>query len=218
MKDYATSSDETLLTQLRAGDEDALIALYSRRRNAVYRFAWQMSGSAETAEDVTQEVFLMLINGATAFDAAKGSLVNYLYGAARFQILRRWEKESWFVPFASNAHDDENEAHARTFETSDERVDLFGQAARNQIVARVREAVLTLPPHYREVVILCDLHETDYAAAAEIIGCAIGTVRSRLHRARGLLANKLRSVAAANAPEESEESVAPLQRTAQVWA
>jgi RNA polymerase sigma-70 factor (ECF subfamily) len=56
----------------------------------------------------------------------------------------------------------------------------------------VRSAVLALPVHYREVVVLCELHEMDYAQAAAALGCAVGTVRSRLHRARGLLAERLR--------------------------
>jgi RNA polymerase sigma-70 factor (ECF subfamily) len=61
------------------------------------------------------------------------------------------------------------------------------------MIASVRQAVLALPPHYREVVVLCDLHEMSYADAAEALGCAVGTVRSRLHRARALLVEKLRA-------------------------
>jgi len=56
----------------------------------------------------------------------------------------------------------------------------------------VRRAILSLPTHYREVVVLCELNEMDYAEAANVLGCAVGTVRSRLNRARGMLARKLR--------------------------
>jgi RNA polymerase sigma-70 factor (ECF subfamily) len=55
----------------------------------------------------------------------------------------------------------------------------------------VRAAVRSLPPQYREVIVLCELQEMDYAAAAGVIRCPIGTVRSRLHRARTLLSAKL---------------------------
>jgi len=58
-------------------------------------------------------------------------------------------------------------------------------------IEALRRAVQALPRRYREVVVLCDLEEVDYAAAAEALGCPIGTVRSRLHRARGLLLEKL---------------------------
>ena len=212
MRDYAHLSDEDLLTQTRAGDEQALATLYRRRQGGVYRFAWQMSGSAEMAEDVTQDVFMALINGAGAFDASKGSLHNYLYGAARFQVLRRWERERWFVPLGGDDADEDEGAWRP--ETADANADLFAHVARREIVERVREAVLTLPPYYREVVVLCDLHEMDYAAAAGVIGCAVGTVRSRLHRARGLLAGKLRAVAPA---VQAEESIAPARAT-EAWA
>ena len=207
MRNNAHLSDEELLTLLRDGDEAALITLYRRRQAAVYRFAWHMSGSPEIAEDVTQEVFLALINGASLFDAGKGSLANYLYGAARFQVLKRWEREKWFVAFASDEED-----NGWVQELPDHNTDLFADLARREIVSQVREAVLSLPPHYREVVVLCDLHELDYSVAAQVIGCAIGTVRSRLHRARGLLAGKLRALA----PVTNESRAH--SRTAEAWA
>ena len=66
------------------------------------------------------------------------------------------------------------------------------EMSRTEAIEAVRRAVLTLPERYREVVVLCDLQEMSYAETAEILGCAIGTVRSRLHRARALLIEKLR--------------------------
>jgi predicted DNA-binding protein (UPF0251 family) len=66
-------------------------------------------------------------------------------------------------------------------------------ASRAETVEIVRHAILTLPPDYREVLALCDLEEMSYDEAAAILGCASGTVASRLHRGRTLLAAKLRS-------------------------
>jgi RNA polymerase sigma-70 factor (ECF subfamily) len=63
--------------------------------------------------------------------------------------------------------------------------------SRTDTIASVRKAVLSLPERYREVVVLCDLQEMSYEEAATIVGCAVGTVRSRLHRARTFLAVKL---------------------------
>jgi RNA polymerase sigma-70 factor (ECF subfamily) len=60
------------------------------------------------------------------------------------------------------------------------------------MIDAVRQAILALPAHYREVVVLCSLHEMNYEQAAEAIGCPVGTVRSRLHRARAMLIDKLR--------------------------
>jgi RNA polymerase sigma-70 factor (ECF subfamily) len=70
-------------------------------------------------------------------------------------------------------------------------VDPLRDLTRDETIKAVQQAVLALPQHYREVVVLCDLHELSYAETAEIVGCAVGTVRSRLHRARGLLIEKL---------------------------
>ena len=71
--------------------------------------------------------------------------------------------------------------------------DALANLTREEALEAVRQAVLALPTHYREVVVLCDLEEMDYANAAAALGCSIGTVRSRLHRARGLLMAKLRA-------------------------
>ena len=77
----------------------------------------------------------------------------------------------------------------------DRLVDLGGEASRGQRLESVRKAVLSLPSKYREVIVLCELQDVSYGETAEILGCAIGTVRSRLHRARALLLEKLRPAA-----------------------
>jgi len=68
--------------------------------------------------------------------------------------------------------------------------------ARQQTSTAIWKAVLSLPEHYREVVVLCDLQELSYADAAQTAGCAIGTIRSRLHRAHDMLSKKLQHSAA----------------------
>ena len=182
----ANTSDEDLLRLVMAGDEDAFTALYRRRQGGVYRFALQMSGSKTVAEDVTQEVFMTLIREAARYDAQRGTLAAYLYGVARNHVLRRFERERIFIQFTDASEDGEEvQAVADT--------DPLGDLTRNEMVEAVRAAVLALPAHYREVVVLCDLHEMSYAEAANVIGCAVGTVRSRLHRARALLVEKLRA-------------------------
>ena len=71
--------------------------------------------------------------------------------------------------------------------------DPLGDLERAEGVERLRRMVLSLPVQYREAVVLCDLQELSYADAAAAMGCNVGTVRSRLHRARELLAAKLRA-------------------------
>jgi RNA polymerase sigma-70 factor (ECF subfamily) len=184
-----TPSDDQLLRLLRAGDEDAFTTLYRRRQGGVYRFALQMSGSEAVAEDVTQEVFMVLIREADHYDAGRGSLQAYLYGIARNQVLRRLERDRPFVQIADEA--DESDAPSpERFIAQD---DPLGNLLQSEMIDSVRGAILALPAHYREVVVLCDLHEMSYVEAAAALSCAVGTVRSRLHRARALLIERLRT-------------------------
>ena len=179
-------NDSELLRSMLAGDEEALALLYRRRQGSVYRFALQMSGSKAIAEDVTQEVFLFLMREGHVFDPERGSVSAFLLGVARNHVLRRLRVEQFLAPLGDDSDDDVPFLHATT--------DLcpLEDLTRAETIESVRKAVLSLPPKYREVVVLCELQEVSYGESAEILGCAIGTVRSRLHRARALLLAKLR--------------------------
>ena len=181
-------NDSELLRSMLAGDEEALALLYRRRQGAVYRFALQMSGSKTIAEDVTQEVFLFLMREGHVFDPARGSVSAFLLGVARNHVLRRLRVEHLLAPLGDDSEDDLPSLHATT--------DLcpLEDLTRAETIESVRKAVLSLPSKYREVVVLCELQDISYGETAEILGCAIGTVRSRLHRARALLLAKLRPV------------------------
>jgi RNA polymerase sigma-70 factor (ECF subfamily) len=189
MKASPEHSDEELLRLTAAGDGDAFAALYRRRQAGIYRFALQMCGSAGIAEDVTQEVFMTLVRDSRMYDPARGTLASYLYGVARNQVLRRLEKERHFVAMTDETAEDGGAPLATQLVAAD---DPLAELARSELIDTVRQAVLALPVHYREVVVLCELHEMSYAEAATALGCAVGTVRSRLHRARALLVERLR--------------------------
>ena len=182
-------SDSELLRSMLAGDEKALALLYRRRQGGIYRFALQMSGSKTIAEDVTQEVFLFLMREGHVFDPARGSVSAFLMGVARNHVLRRLRVEQLLAPLGDEAEDDAPFPHPSS--------DLcpLEDLTRAETIESVRKAVLSLPSKYREVIVLCELQDVSYGETAEILGCAIGTVRSRLHRARALLLEKLRPAA-----------------------
>ena len=182
-------NDTELLRSMLAGDEEALALLYRRRQGGVYRFALQMSGSKTIAEDVTQEVFLFLMREGQLFDPTRGSVSAFLLGVARNYVLRRLRVDQHLAPLGDDFDDDVPVLHAST--------DLcpLDDLTRAETIESVRRAVLSLPSKYREVVVLCELQDISYGETAEILGCAIGTVRSRLHRARALLLAKLRPAA-----------------------
>lgn len=184
MKPGSAETDDELLARIQSGDEQAFMALYQRRQASLYRFALHMSGSATTAEDVTQEVFLVLLREASGYDPARGTLSGYLFGVARKLVLRHVERTRGDV--ALDTETDET-AIPQLAVNDDPLADLTHREG----IESLRRAVQALPRRYREVVVLCDLEEVDYADAAVALGCPIGTVRSRLHRARALLLEKL---------------------------
>jgi RNA polymerase sigma-70 factor, ECF subfamily len=212
-----TIDEGLLLRRMVAGDEAAFTLLYRRKHPAIYRFALHMSGNAAIAEDVTQEVFMTLIRDAKRFDPARGTLGGFLFGVARNHLRRRWEQERNSVPLPESA----DELDAMMARSSPGRVggkngtsgygNGNGHAHGNgngagvsaymlhrddfaslENVTRVRQAIATLPENYREVVVLCELDELSYEDAAAALDCPVGTVRSRLHRARAILVEKLR--------------------------
>jgi len=186
MLESPSRSDGDLLRLLSAGDEKAFLEFYRRHQGSVYRFALQMSGKTEIAEEVTQDVFMVVMKSAKRYDSERGSVAAFLYGIARNFVLRALERER---PYVTVLDDPAGDFSGRVPAEQD----LFGELARHERLETLRKAVLALPPAYREVLVLCDLHERDYADAADALGCAIGTVRSRLHRARALLAEKMRA-------------------------
>ena len=176
--------DENLVVALRSGKEEAFVALYGRRRGAIYRFSLHMTGSATLAEDITQEVFLTLIRDRCGYDPQRGTLAGYLFGIARKLVLRHLSRNRAL----GDAEAKDRKMLANFGAGADPMVDLMRQEG----IEELRRAVLALPKRYREVVVLCDLEEVDYLEAARLLNCPIGTVRSRLHRARALLLEKLR--------------------------
>jgi RNA polymerase sigma-70 factor, ECF subfamily len=182
--------DDDLVRRMVAGDEEAFTALYRRRQGGIYRFALHMSGNSSTAEEVTQEVFLVLIRGAKRFDPRRGSVSAFLFGIARNYVLRSLERDRPYVALVDGGEMELAGAAETSWPAPDNFLDGLMRA---ETIERVRRAVLALPVNYREAVVLCDLEEMDYAQAASALGCAVGTVRSRLHRGRALLVEKLRT-------------------------
>lgn len=192
--------DSLLLRRMIAGDEESFTVLYRRRHPAIYRFALHMSGNVAVAEDVTQEVFMTLIRDAKRFDPERGTLGAFLFGIARNHLRRRWEQERNSLPLPADADELDSLLTASAGSGRNGHSNGNGRGpfllSRDEFtsletVGRVRQAISTLPQNYREAVILCELEEMSYEEAASALDCPVGTVRSRLHRARALLVEKL---------------------------
>jgi RNA polymerase sigma-70 factor, ECF subfamily len=162
-------------------DPDEFTSLYRQHSSGIYRFALHMSGSASVAEEVMQDAFITLIHKPQSYDASRGEVGPFLYGVARNLVRRHLEhdrRQSYF-----EEGEEENLSSGAD--------DPLGDLTQKENLQALRGAVAALPPKYREVVVLCDLQEMSYEAAAQAMECAVGTVRSRLHRARALLIGRM---------------------------
>jgi RNA polymerase sigma-70 factor (ECF subfamily) len=147
--------------------EDEFRAAFLQHKDAIYRFAWRMAGSAAVAEDVAQDCFLALVRDPGRFESGRGTLRAFLFGIARNRILERWRAE-------------------RRWDSLDD--DVFavepvdpGRRETSEIVAG---AVRSLPPLQREVLVLAEYEGLALGEIALAVGSETGTVKSRLHRAR----------------------------------
>jgi RNA polymerase sigma-70 factor, ECF subfamily len=192
-------SDSELVALMASGDREAFATLFRRHRGTVYRFSRQMLGTQEAAEDVTQDVFIVFARHAHRFNPSVGLLSTYLYGIARNLIWQRHKRNRTHLEVDIDAIDAERTAaFAMAADPADE-------LSRTQMVEQLRLAILRLPVHYREVVVLCELNGLSYEAAAAVAGCPVGTIRSRLSRARRMLIEKCRTLLAGKHPVREED-------------
>jgi RNA polymerase sigma-70 factor (ECF subfamily) len=195
------ATDGDLLELMAAGDREAFATLFRRYQGQVYRFARQMIGSKDAAEDVTQEVFIALAENVRRYDPELGSLGTYLYGIARNLVRRRGKRAKIEGEVVSL----EEDAPASLTTTSDP-AEVISRAER---VRALRRAILLLPLRYREVIVLCELNDVSYQQAARILGCPIGTIRSRLSRAKRMLIDRCRRLASRATAEATHKVHGP---------
>ncbi|MFZ6742589.1 RNA polymerase sigma factor [Undibacterium sp. JH2W] len=174
-------TDFSLLTQMRDGDVAAFQCLYQRHQGPIYRYALMRCGQTALAADVVQDVFMGLLSKSYLYDAGLGSLQNFLFGVARNLLLKQDQTERRHQPLPGDSEEDGEEVLMR--ETTEPADAIFQQ----QMTEHVRQAVSVLRPHYRDVIILYELQELSYAEIAMICNIDIGTVRSRLSRARAAI-------------------------------
>jgi RNA polymerase sigma-70 factor (ECF subfamily) len=177
-------AEAELLLRAGRGDEAAFLLLYERHRTPVFRFACRMLGSAPQAEDVTQECFLQVLRRPEAFRAERASLRTYLCAIARHLALKQLRKRG-----QETMVDDppEGPGGALVAEGSDP----LAAAIEAEAAEAVRTAVEALPPLQREAVVLFEYQEMSLADVAAVCDTDVGTVKSRLHRARERLRRTL---------------------------
>jgi len=182
-------TEAELLRRAGRGDEPSFRELYERHRTPVFRFACRMLGGSGAAEDVTQECFLSVLRRPDAFDPDRASLRTYLCAIARNlslkQLRRRGQETTVEDPPEPAAGDD---------------ADPLRQVLDAEAAEAVRRAVGELPPLQREVVVLFEYEGMSLAETAAVCAIDVGTVKSRLHRARERLRRTLGPLLEADAP------------------
>lgn len=182
------AQDLDLLRKMRAGDTAAFTEIYRRHQGPLYRFALARGGSVDTAADIVQEIFLALLSDKINFDPNRGPLLNFLFGVARNLMLKRDEREHRYVPLPEEGDED---SLAPLVQAADPGAEPAAQLFARRDADAVNAALFKIAPHYRDVLILYEMHDLSYVDIARICGIDIGTVRSRLSRARARLADLL---------------------------
>jgi RNA polymerase sigma-70 factor (ECF subfamily) len=176
----SADTDERLLDDYVAGDDRALSRLVERYRTGVSRFVARQLGSRSAwAEDATQDVFIRVFRAAHRFEG-RSTFKTWMFGIA-LNLCRDYLRR---------------ERHAMTDDSvlavlPDASLDPLQRLEQDERAALVRAAVDQLMPAHRMVLRLRDGEDMSYKEIAEMLGVPVGTVRSRLHNARALLAKAL---------------------------
>lgn len=180
MSPKARADDKALVERLREGDAEALRLVVERYQERVFALVFGVVRDAHEVEDVAQEVFLKVFTRIAAFD-----------GRSQFY--------TWLYRVAVNAAKDHVKKRVRRPAVALEEADAFpgaaedpeAHAARTETQRLVRAAIDALPVRYREVLALREIEGLSYDEIANVLGISIGTVESRLHRARARLKKRL---------------------------
>jgi RNA polymerase sigma-70 factor (ECF subfamily) len=170
----AVEPESRLLTRAANGETDAFRELFEAHHAAMFRFAYRLTGTVDAAEDITQECFLRLMRS-PGFDHERGSLRQYLYGIVRNLVRQRRQANGREVYW----DDDEVEDDLKSAVAA-----CLDPMASAELTAVVQAAISGLPPLQREAIVLFEFEELSLEETAAVVGSDVGTIKSRLHRAR----------------------------------
>jgi RNA polymerase sigma-70 factor (ECF subfamily) len=177
-------TDADLLPRCRQGDEGAWRELVSRHTRRVFSVSYQFTGRVDEAEDLTQEIFIKVYQTLHRFDPSSGAFGAWVTTVARHHAIDQYRRRR--QERSRRVFDPEvlTRAHA-SGEGPAER------AEREQRAQLVHRGLRALPADLREPLILCDLQGMPYAEIASLLGVPLGTIKSRINRARIELARRL---------------------------
>jgi RNA polymerase sigma-70 factor (ECF subfamily) len=186
------TDDTELVRRSRDGDHEAFTELVRRYQDRIFNTAYRFMGERQFAEDITQDVFLKVYHGLARFQE-KAAFSTWIYritlnqctSVARKLSTRKRKQEVSLTPVSEQGDADPIDPSDRTHNPAE-----IAEAAER--VRVVQEAIATLDVEFREALVLRDIEGFSYEEIADIIERPVGTVRSRIHRARLELREKLR--------------------------
>jgi RNA polymerase sigma-70 factor (ECF subfamily) len=190
---YSALGDHELMLATREGDETAFHELVQRYRTPITNYVHRMINDYDMAVDLAQETFVRIFVSANRY-RANHSFSTYIYRIAtnlaisELRRRKRWKMVSLVSFFAPKDGDDPGDAD---LELPDQRPLVEAEMLQEERKQLVRRAVASLPEKYRSALVLRDIEELEYEQIADILGLPIGTVKSRINRARNLLREKL---------------------------
>ena len=185
-------SESEAIERAKQGDADAFEALYDLHKRRVYSLCLRMTANAAEAEDLTQEAFLQLFRKIGTF-RGESAFSTWLHRMAVNVVLMRLRKKNLPVVPLDDPLETEEESSKKEPGAPDQK--LAGSVDRMQI----QRAVDALPPGYRTIFVLHDVHGYEHNEIADLVGCSIGNSKSQLHKARMKLRDLLKTSRAAKA-------------------
>lgn len=182
-----SKTDEELMRAFQRGDEAAFAVLYNRYRLPIYRFLCRKIGPSGRAEDITQEVFVAVVQHADEW-REEASVKTYLYRIAFNRAVSELRRSEHKVMVSAGDSDDDDGPPPREAVSSDSPSADFEQRERAKLV---RQALSEIDPDFREAIILKEYEGLKYEEIAEILNVAVGTVKSRIFRGKMELKKRL---------------------------
>jgi len=182
-------SEELLIDQASLGDLDAFNQLVLHYQDMIYHHCLVLLGDPSSADDAAQESFIKAFQGLSGFRG--GSFRNWLLRIATnsaYDFLRRIKRSQSLPLFPEDDNGDEMESP--TWIVDPHQSPHF-MIERNEFSDNLYRMISELPSAYRNVLTIIDVQELDYSTAAEVLGIPLGTVKSRLARAREQMRRKL---------------------------
>ncbi|HIE50351.1 MAG TPA: sigma-70 family RNA polymerase sigma factor [Armatimonadetes bacterium] len=181
-------------TSQPSADEVALFEeLVRQYEQQMYRVAYRLTGNHEDAQDLIQDALYEAFRNFDRFEPGT-RFDRWLYRIMTNRHIDRVRKQSKVTVLSLDQPQESDDGREQSWELPDEEEDPAEKVIREVLDERIQEALDELPEEYRLAVILADLEDLTYEEVSQVLGCPIGTVRSRLHRGRNLLREKLKTL------------------------